>query len=103
VSATIICVMGVAGAGKTTIGQLLATELHCAFLDADTLHPAANIQKMTQGIPLTDADRAPWLALFTHALFIHFIVTKTWSLPARPSNSDTGTLSLMEFRWSGCI
>ncbi len=69
-SATIICVMGVAGAGKTTIGQLLATELHCAFLDADTLHPAANIQKMTQGIPLTDADRAPWLAA-VHACIVH--------------------------------
>jgi len=62
VSPTILCVMGVAGAGKTTIGQLLASELRCEFLDADTLHPAANIQKMAHGIPLNDADRAPWLA-----------------------------------------
>src|SRR5438067_5365897 len=53
--------MGVAGAGKTTIGQLLAVQLHCAFLDADFLHSPANIEKMTHGVPLTDDDRAPWL------------------------------------------
>ncbi len=58
----IIVVMGVAGAGKSTLGQLLASELRCEFLDGDSLHPPANIQKMTIGIPLTDADRAPWLA-----------------------------------------
>lgn len=58
----IIVVMGVAGAGKSSIGQLLASELRCEFLDGDSLHPAANIHKMTVGIPLTDADRVPWLA-----------------------------------------
>ncbi len=58
----IIVIMGVAGAGKSTVGQMLAAELRSEFLDADTLHPVANIQKMTMGIPLTDADRAPWLA-----------------------------------------
>jgi carbohydrate kinase (thermoresistant glucokinase family) len=54
--------MGVAGVGKTTVGQLLARELHCEFLDADTLHPPENIAKMSRGVPLTDEDRAPWLA-----------------------------------------
>jgi len=62
VSATIVVVMGVAGAGKTTVGQVVASELGCEFLHGDVLHPAANIRKMTEGIPLTDADRAPWLA-----------------------------------------
>jgi len=62
VSAMIMVVMGVAGAGKSTVGQLLAAELQCEFLDGDSLHPSANIEKMTHGIPLTDADRAPWLA-----------------------------------------
>lgn len=54
--------MGVAGAGKTTLGQLLAAQMRWAFLDADSLHPPANIAKMTNGVPLTDADREPWLA-----------------------------------------
>lgn len=58
----IVVIMGVAGAGKSTLGQLLANELGCAFIDGDSLHPAANIEKMAHGIPLTDADRAPWLA-----------------------------------------
>jgi gluconokinase len=58
----IIVIMGVAGAGKSTVGQLLARELHSEFLDGDSLHSPENIAKMTQGIPLTDADRAPWLA-----------------------------------------
>jgi gluconokinase len=58
----IVIVMGVAGSGKTTIGSLLAGALGCPFLEGDSLHPPANIQKMSHGIPLTDADRAPWLA-----------------------------------------
>lgn len=53
--------MGVAGAGKTTIGRRLADELGWQFSDGDDFHPAANIQKMRRGQALTDADRQPWL------------------------------------------
>jgi len=57
----VILLMGMAGAGKTTVGKLLASELGWDFADADDYHPAANVEKMRNGIPLTDADRAPWL------------------------------------------
>lgn len=58
----VLVIMGAAGAGKTTIGQRLAAELGWEFLDGDDLHPSGNIAKMRRGEPLTDADRAPWLA-----------------------------------------
>jgi gluconokinase len=58
----LILVMGVTGSGKTTVGKLLAQRLKCNFLDADDFHSAANREKMHHGIPLSDADRAPWLA-----------------------------------------
>ena len=58
----IIVVMGVAGSGKTTVGTRLADAMHCAYLEGDSLHSPANVEKMSHGIPLTDADRAPWLA-----------------------------------------
>ena len=54
--------MGTTGAGKTTIGNMLATQLRWQFADADTFHPLTNVEKMSHGIPLNDADRAPWLA-----------------------------------------
>jgi gluconokinase len=57
-----VIVMGVAGSGKTTIGQALAQQLGWDFYDADAFHPAENITKMASGIPLDDSDRAPWLA-----------------------------------------
>lgn len=57
----VIVLMGVAGAGKTTVGQLLASELGSDFKDGDDYHSAVNVEKMRNGIPLTDADRAPWL------------------------------------------
>jgi gluconokinase len=57
----IVVVAGVAGSGKTTVGQLLAARLGWAFADADQFHPAANIAKMRAQVPLTDADRWPWL------------------------------------------
>jgi gluconokinase len=59
---TIVVVMGVAGSGKTTVGTMLAAAMHCAYLEGDSLHSPANVEKMSHGIPLTDADRAPWLA-----------------------------------------
>jgi gluconokinase len=57
----IIIIMGVAGSGKTTIGSLLARELGWDFYDADDFHSEANRAKMSQGIALTDEDRASWL------------------------------------------
>ncbi len=54
--------MGVAGCGKSTLGARLAKDLGWAFQDGDDLHPAWNIAKMAAGVPLDDADRAPWLA-----------------------------------------
>jgi gluconokinase len=58
---TALVVMGVSGSGKTTVGELLAKRLGWAFMEGDRLHPPANVEKMRQGIPLTDADRWPWL------------------------------------------
>jgi gluconokinase len=58
----IVIVMGVAGAGKTTVGDRLAAALGCEFVDADDYHPPANREKMRAGQPLGDDDRWPWLA-----------------------------------------
>ena len=57
-----IVVMGVSGSGKTTVARLLARRLGWRFAEADEFHSAANIAKMQDGVPLTDEDRAPWLA-----------------------------------------
>ncbi len=59
---SILVVMGVSGAGKSTVAKPLAERLGWTFQEGDALHPAANIAKMKAGIPLTDADRLPWLA-----------------------------------------
>lgn len=56
-------VMGVASCGKTTVGEELAVRLGADFIEGDRLHPKANIEKMSSGIPLTDEDRWPWLGL----------------------------------------
>jgi gluconokinase len=61
-SAAVVIVMGVSGSGKSTVGGLLASRLHWEFEDADWFHPASNIEKMHEGLPLTDEDRGPWLA-----------------------------------------
>lgn len=59
----IVLVGGVSGSGKTTVGILLAKRLNWLFADGDSFHPAANIAKMSSGLPLTDADRWPWLRI----------------------------------------
>ena len=64
----IIVVMGVSGSGKTTVGQVLAKSLGWEFCDADALHPVANIEKMSRGIPLDDVDRKPWLERLQQAI-----------------------------------
>jgi gluconokinase len=57
-----VVVMGVSGCGKTSVGRALAERLGARFVDADDFHPPANVEKMRAGVPLDDADRAPWLA-----------------------------------------
>lgn len=57
----ILVLMGVSGSGKTVVGIELAEQLEWAFVDADDLHPVANVEKMARGEPLDDADREPWL------------------------------------------
>src|SRR5258706_13400727 len=56
-----VVLMGVAGSGKTVVGERLAERLGIRFLDGDHLHPKANVDKMSSGVPLTDDDRWPWL------------------------------------------
>jgi gluconokinase len=63
-----VVVMGVASCGKTTVAKALAQHLDVAFVEGDTLHGEANVAKMSQGIPLDDADRWPWLARVGKAL-----------------------------------
>jgi gluconokinase len=72
--ALFIVVMGVAGAGKSTVGRKLAAALGWPFYEADELHPPANVERMRRGEPLTDADREPWLAKLER--LIHTLVAK---------------------------
>jgi len=68
---TSVIVMGVSGCGKSTIGRLLADRLGWPFIESDDYHSAEDIQKMTNGIPLTDEDRWPWLNRL-HDLMVDF-------------------------------
>jgi carbohydrate kinase (thermoresistant glucokinase family) len=65
---SIAVIMGVSGAGKTTVGERLAERLGWKFIEGDRLHPPENVAKMQSGQPLTDADRAPWLAAIARAI-----------------------------------
>ncbi|KAG0594717.1 hypothetical protein M758_UG102600 [Ceratodon purpureus] len=73
VSGQAVIVMGVTGAGKSTVGGLLAAELGCAFLDADNFHSAENKEKMRRGAPLTDSDRMPWLETLRDTLIEYIL------------------------------
>jgi gluconokinase len=64
-------VMGVSGCGKTTVGKLLAAELAIPFFDGDDFHPEENIEKMSQGFPLTDLDRNSWLLALNQLAIKH--------------------------------
>lgn len=64
----IIVLMGVSGAGKTTIGEQLAERLGLAFIEGDEHHPPENVEKMRNGAPLEDVDRWPWLERLGHAM-----------------------------------
>jgi gluconokinase len=63
-----VIVMGVTSCGKTSVGEGLAAELNCPFIEGDKLHPASNIAKMSDGIPLDDGDRWPWLEIIGKAM-----------------------------------
>jgi gluconokinase len=64
----IVLLMGPAGCGKTTVGELLAAQLSWNFFDGDNFHSPANIEKMTHGVPLGDEDRIPWLHSIREAM-----------------------------------
>lgn len=66
-----VVMMGVAGSGKTTVGRALAEALGWPFCEGDELHPASNLAKMGAGIPLDDADRAPWLEAIRERIAAH--------------------------------
>jgi gluconokinase len=63
-----IILMGVSGSGKTTIGQVLSSELNWSFYDGDDYHSLENVEKMSQGIPLSDKDRFQWLGTLSNLL-----------------------------------
>ncbi len=65
----LLVVCGVSGVGKTTIGRLLAEALEIPFHDADDYHPESNVEKMSNGIPLDDGDRRPWLDTLASHLY----------------------------------
>ena len=73
----VILLMGVMGSGKTTVGGLLAKRLNWSFEDADAYHSQSNIDKMAQGIALTDADRGPWLRTLSNVIDVRLGAERT--------------------------
>src|SRR5690606_8586289 len=65
-----VVVIGVSGSGKSTVGQLLASRLDRPFIEGDSLHPPENVARMASGVPLTDADRLPWLEKIAETLSV---------------------------------
>lgn len=78
--------MGVSGCGKSTLGQALANSLDIPFIDGDDLHPKSNVEKMSAGTPLTDADREPWLELIRTTAEHHAVEQKAEA----PQTTHTG-------------
>ncbi|KAI3787024.1 hypothetical protein L1987_41181 [Smallanthus sonchifolius] len=72
-----VVIMGVSGAGKSTIGEMLGKALNCSFIDADDFHPQSNKEKMKKGIPLSDEDRTPWLEVLRDVLNANLVSGKT--------------------------
>lgn len=92
-SSCAVIVMGVSGSGKTTVAELIAGRLGWPFMEGDRLHPPANVEKMRQGVPLTDADRAPWLDRIGEEL-------KRW---AAEGQSGVLTCSALKRAYRDCI
>jgi gluconokinase len=65
-----IVVMGVAGCGKSSLGIVLSEALGATFIEGDSFHPPENVARMAAGIPLTDGDRAGWLAMLAERLAV---------------------------------
>ncbi|KAI3772546.1 hypothetical protein L6452_03733 [Arctium lappa] len=75
-----VVIMGVSGAGKSTVGEMLGKDLNCSYIDADDFHPLSNKEKMKNGIPLSDEDRIPWLETLRGLLNASLVSGKTITL-----------------------
>ncbi|GAC99648.1 thermoresistant gluconokinase [Pseudozyma hubeiensis SY62] len=88
---TLLIVMGTSGSGKSTVGSALSSALSCPFVDGDDLHPPSNVEKMSRGQPLNDADREPWL-LRIRQTGLQLATSQTES-PISPKKSEIGKVA----------